>query len=83
MICSISVNSNSMIDSKSELYIDVWLITLSYALCVVIQWSYGVLLWEIFTRGATPYPGVNNYEIQDHLKLGQRLSQPESCPDEM
>lgn len=23
-------------------------------------WSYGVLLWEVFSGGATPYPGMTN-----------------------
>ncbi|KAH6928971.1 hypothetical protein HPB50_022348 [Hyalomma asiaticum] len=46
-------------------------------------WSYGVLLWELITRGVTPYPEVDNWDIVDYLKQGRRMKQPTYCPDEM
>ncbi|KAH8021338.1 hypothetical protein HPB51_015328 [Rhipicephalus microplus] len=46
-------------------------------------WSYGVLLWELITRGVTPYPEVDNWDIVDFLKQGRRMKQPCFCPDEM
>ena len=48
-----------------------------------IQWSYGVLLWELMTRGGSPYPGINNYEIKGYLNMGHRLARPEVCPEQM
>ncbi|KAM6463929.1 tyrosine-protein kinase Mer isoform 2-T2 [Liasis olivaceus] len=42
-------------------------------------WAFGVTMWEIATRGMTPYPGVQNHEIYDYLLHGQRLKQPEDC----
>ncbi|XP_051900328.1 tyrosine-protein kinase receptor UFO isoform X2 [Pristis pectinata] len=44
-------------------------------------WSYGVTMWEIATRGQTPYPGVENSEIYDYLRQGNRLKQPPDCLD--
>ncbi|XP_041035275.1 tyrosine-protein kinase receptor UFO isoform X2 [Carcharodon carcharias] len=44
-------------------------------------WSYGVTMWEIATRGQTPYPGVENSEIYDYLQQGNRLKQPPDCLD--
>ncbi|CAH6778319.1 Met [Phodopus roborovskii] len=44
-------------------------------------WSFGVLLWELMTRGAPPYPDVNTFDITIYLLQGRRLLQPEYCPD--
>ncbi|XP_007957601.2 tyrosine-protein kinase Mer [Orycteropus afer afer] len=46
-------------------------------------WAFGVTMWEIATRGMTPYPGVQNHEIYDYLLHGHRLTQPEDCLDEL
>uniref|UniRef100_A0AAV2J0P0 receptor protein-tyrosine kinase n=1 Tax=Knipowitschia caucasica TaxID=637954 RepID=A0AAV2J0P0_KNICA len=46
-------------------------------------WSFGVTMWEIATRGQTPYPGVENSEIYDYLRQGNRLKQPPDCLDSM
>ena len=43
-------------------------------------WSFGVLLWEIMTRGMIPYAAVNNYEILSHIESGNRLEKPAACP---
>ncbi|KAF6104765.1 MER proto-oncogene, tyrosine kinase [Phyllostomus discolor] len=46
-------------------------------------WAFGVTMWEIATRGMTPYPGIQNHEIYDYLLHGHRLKQPEDCLDEL
>ncbi|XP_041714976.1 tyrosine-protein kinase Mer [Coregonus clupeaformis] len=46
-------------------------------------WAFGVTMWEIATRGMTPYPGIQNHEIYDYLLLGHRLKQPKDCLDEL
>uniref|UniRef100_A0A672I2I9 receptor protein-tyrosine kinase n=1 Tax=Salarias fasciatus TaxID=181472 RepID=A0A672I2I9_SALFA len=42
-------------------------------------WSFGVTMWEIMSRGRTPYPGVHNHELLDLLQSGYRLKAPEDC----
>ncbi|XP_070786011.1 tyrosine-protein kinase receptor TYRO3 [Enoplosus armatus] len=42
-------------------------------------WSFGVTMWEIVSRGRTPYPGVHNHELLDLLRSGHRLKPPEDC----
>ncbi|XP_028816438.1 vascular endothelial growth factor receptor 1 isoform X2 [Denticeps clupeoides] len=46
-------------------------------------WSFGVLLWEIFSLGASPYPGLNiDEEFCHRLKQGTRMRAPEySTPE--
>ncbi|XP_030856331.1 hepatocyte growth factor receptor [Strongylocentrotus purpuratus] len=44
-------------------------------------WSFGVVMWELLTRGIVPYPSVDNVDILTFLHGGRRLSQPEHCPD--
>lgn len=43
-------------------------------------WSYGVCLWEIFSRGATPYAGLTNEEVVRQVTAGFRLQPPIECP---
>ena len=50
---------------------------------VLIQWSYGVTLWEVMMRGRKPYPGIDNLDMKRFLLRGQRLDKPSFCPDIM
>ncbi|XP_055349571.1 uncharacterized protein LOC129596353 isoform X2 [Paramacrobiotus metropolitanus] len=49
-------------------------------------WSFGVVLWEIFTLGGVPYAsefpnGIFYTQFCLFLQEGQRLSTPELCPE--
>lgn len=47
-------------------------------------WSYGVLLWEIFSLGGNPYPGVVIDEsFYKRLKNGYRMEKPDYAPDDV
>uniref|UniRef100_UPI0037E9366A vascular endothelial growth factor receptor 3 isoform X2 n=1 Tax=Semicossyphus pulcher TaxID=241346 RepID=UPI0037E9366A len=47
-------------------------------------WSFGVLLWEIFSLGASPYPGVQiDEDFCKRLKDGVRMRAPETASPEI
>uniref|UniRef100_A0A182MRX8 non-specific protein-tyrosine kinase n=1 Tax=Anopheles culicifacies TaxID=139723 RepID=A0A182MRX8_9DIPT len=51
------------------------------SLCDV--WSYGILVWEIFSRGDTPYSGMSNSMARERIDEGYRMPSPEGAPPEM
>lgn len=44
-------------------------------------WSYGVLVWEALTIGATPYPHTVNKDVAARVLRGMRPSQPSYVGD--
>uniref|UniRef100_A0A672IUV5 Vascular endothelial growth factor receptor 3 n=1 Tax=Salarias fasciatus TaxID=181472 RepID=A0A672IUV5_SALFA len=47
-------------------------------------WSFGVLLWEIFSLGASPYPGVQiDEDFCKRLKDGVRMRAPDTASPEI
>uniref|UniRef100_A0A8C7VST2 Tyrosine-protein kinase n=1 Tax=Oncorhynchus mykiss TaxID=8022 RepID=A0A8C7VST2_ONCMY len=46
-------------------------------------WSYGILLWETFSLGVCPYPGMTNQQAREQVEKGYRMSCPQKCPDEV
>ncbi|XP_030559773.1 tyrosine-protein kinase Fer isoform X3 [Drosophila novamexicana] len=51
------------------------------SLCDV--WSYGILMWEIFSKGDTPYSGMSNSRARERIDTGYRMPTPENTPPEM
>ncbi|XP_039750470.1 tyrosine-protein kinase Fer isoform X1 [Pararge aegeria] len=51
------------------------------SLCDV--WSYGVLMWEIFSKGDTPYAGMSNSRAREKIDNGFRMPAPEGCSEDV
>ncbi|XP_028678490.2 NT-3 growth factor receptor [Erpetoichthys calabaricus] len=46
-------------------------------------WSFGVILWEIFTYGKQPFFQLANNEVIECITQGRVLERPRSCPKEV
>nr|XP_048707150.1 tyrosine-protein kinase transmembrane receptor ROR2 isoform X2 [Caretta caretta] len=43
-------------------------------------WSYGVVLWEVFSYGLQPYCGYSNQDVIEMIRNRQVLPCPDDCP---
>ncbi|NWJ10661.1 ROR2 kinase, partial [Crypturellus undulatus] len=43
-------------------------------------WSYGVVLWEVFSYGLQPYCGYSNQDVIEMIRNQQVLPCPDECP---
>jgi len=44
-------------------------------------WSFGILLWEIETGGADPYPEIQAKDLLQSIQTGHRMEKPGTCSD--
>jgi serine/threonine protein kinase len=44
-------------------------------------WSYGVVVWEVYSYGERPYRDVRNTDLLDFLSSGERLARPTDTPE--
>jgi len=47
------------------------------------MWSFGILLWEIYSFGRVPYPRIPLADVVKHVEKGYRMEKPEGCPQEI
>uniref|UniRef100_A0A673XT44 receptor protein-tyrosine kinase n=1 Tax=Salmo trutta TaxID=8032 RepID=A0A673XT44_SALTR len=82
----ITTDSNYVVKGNARLPVK-WMSPESIFECVYTfesdVWSYGILLWEIFSLG-TPYPGMLvDSKFYKMIKEGYRMDAPEFAPSEM
>lgn len=46
-------------------------------------WSFGVVLWEIFSFGKQPWYELSNHEVIQQVTSGKLLTKPDGCPEEI
>ena len=46
-------------------------------------WSFGVLMYEIWSLGHKPFEGQTNRQVVNLIDTGYRLSPPPGCPREV
>ncbi|XP_029905736.1 mast/stem cell growth factor receptor kita isoform X2 [Myripristis murdjan] len=83
----ITTDSNYVVKGNARLPVK-WMSPESIFECVYTfesdVWSYGILLWEIFSLGNSPYPGMPvDAKFYKLIKEGYRMDAPEFAPDEM
>lgn len=47
------------------------------------RWSYGVVLYETFTVGGSPYPRMDGKKIANLLQQGYRMPKPQHVDDKL
>ncbi|XP_071844033.1 uncharacterized protein [Apostichopus japonicus] len=43
-------------------------------------WSFGVLIWEMFSYGSEPYQGQTRADVEKSLRANRLLPKPDNCP---
>ena len=46
-------------------------------------WSFGIILWELFSLGKVPYPGKGVDQLIHELQNGYRMDKPEFATNEI
>ncbi|KAK3558359.1 hypothetical protein QTP86_017231, partial [Hemibagrus guttatus] len=80
-------DSNYVVKGNARLPVK-WMAPESIFECVyTVQsdvWSYGILLWEIFSLGQSPYPNMLvDSKFYKMIKCGYQMSRPNFAPPEM
>ncbi|XP_036372587.1 mast/stem cell growth factor receptor kita-like [Megalops cyprinoides] len=83
----ITTDSNYVVKGNARLPVK-WMSPESIFECVYTLesdvWSYGILLWEIFSLGSSPYPGMPVSSVfYKRIREGYRMREPEFAPSEM
>lgn len=83
----ITTDSNYVVKGNARLPVK-WMSPESIFECVYTfesdVWSYGILLWEIFSLGNSPYPGMPvDAKFYKLIKEGYRMDAPDFAPSEM
>jgi c-src tyrosine kinase len=47
------------------------------------MWSFGILLWEIYSFGRVPYPRIPLADVVKHVEKGYKMEAPDGCPPEV
>uniref|UniRef100_A0A5S6QA73 Tyrosine-protein kinase n=1 Tax=Trichuris muris TaxID=70415 RepID=A0A5S6QA73_TRIMR len=51
--------------------------------CKSDVWSFGILLWEVYSFGRVPYPRIPVQDVVRHIEKGYRMEPPEGCPSDV
>ncbi len=46
-------------------------------------WSFGVVMWEVFSFAMQPYYGTSNEEVTEAIRRHKLLAMPANCPNRM
>lgn len=57
--------------------------TNAYATRIFHRWSFGVVLYEIFSAGKAPYADICAAEVLERVRSGYRMGQPDLCPHDL
>ena len=44
-------------------------------------WSFGILMWELVTKGSLPYSGMTHKQVREAVPQGYHMPEPKDCPE--
>ena len=85
MLCKVTHRTCTHMYSKSDHSYIAWHCYLMTSNLPLLQWSFGVTCWEVFSAGKIPYGGVDPLTMIQLLESGKRLNKPSNtaCSEEM
>ena len=77
---ALSTLTESTVHQMCTVFLAILIISFSF-----LQWSFGVTMWEIFSGGKSPFPGMDPFSLMQSLEKGERLSASNNtaCTEDM
>ena len=79
-MCRVSFERQTIVLTQCHLYSCVQALNYKRFSTASDVWSYGIVMYEIWSLGHKPFEGCSNDKVMKMMDSGQRLAPPPGCP---